>query len=115
MNGEAAAAAVHSAAEEALALRDQALATLDGGDPQTALAIAGQGLKALDAARLGGGPDAAALLVTLAEIEESLGRFGDATATIAAAVTILEDVVPDGAVAEGMDVDYQIQGTFEQR
>ena len=105
MNGEAAAAAIHGVAEEALALRDQALATLDGGDPRAALDIAGAGLADLEVAGLGGGADAAALLVTVAEIEESLDRFGDAAVTIAAAIAILEDVAAEGVMAEGGDDD----------
>ena len=40
MNNGPAAAAIHCAADEALALRDRALAALDGGDPRAALAIA---------------------------------------------------------------------------
>lgn len=100
VNSEPAAAAINSAAEHALALRDQALAALDEGDPWAALAIAGEGLAALDVAGLEGGADAAALLVTVAEIEESAGRFGDATVTIAAAIAILED-----SAAEGGDDD----------
>jgi len=62
---------------------------------EEALAIAGAGLAALEVAGLGGGPDAVALLVALAEIEEALGRFGDAAVTIAAAIAILEDILPE--------------------
>jgi hypothetical protein len=89
-----------TAAREALSLRDQALAALDGGDPSVALGIVRQGLACLGAAGLRGGADEAALLVALAEIEEALGRFSDARATIAAAIAILED-----AVAEDGDDD----------
>src|ERR1022692_549495 len=96
MNIEPASVAVHRAADEALALRDEALAALDGGDPQAALAIAGAGLETLMVAGMGGGPDAAALLAARAEVEHSAGRFGDATATVAAAITLLDDVLAEG-------------------
>ena len=89
-------AAGDRAAEKALGLRDQALAALDGGDPPAALPLAARGLATLEAAGLGGGPDAAALLVAVAEIEECLGRFGDAAVTIAAAITILGDAIAGG-------------------
>jgi len=88
-------AAIRGVVDEALLARDRALAALDEGDPAAALAIAGEGLAVLEAAALGGGPDAAALLVTRAEIEESLGRFGDAAATAAAALACLEDAVAE--------------------
>jgi len=96
MNCEQVVVASNRAAEKALALRDQALAALDGGDPRAALAIAGDGLAALEAAGLGGGADAAALFVALAEIEESLDQFGDAAVTITAAIAILGDVAAEG-------------------
>src|SRR5215472_14805751 len=73
----------------ALGLRDQALAALGGGDPQAAIGLARGGLALLAGAGLNDGPDEAELLVTLAEIEESLGRLGDAAATIATAITLL--------------------------
>jgi tetratricopeptide (TPR) repeat protein len=82
------------AAGEALGLRDQALAALDGADLPAALGLAGQGLAALDAAGLRGGEDEAAVLVTLAEIEEAMGRFDEARITIAAAIVILDDAGP---------------------
>jgi tetratricopeptide (TPR) repeat protein len=82
------------AAGEALSLRDQALAALDGADLPAALGLAGQGLAALEAAGLRGGADEAAVLVALAEIEEAMGRFDDARATIAAAIAILGDAGP---------------------
>lgn len=94
--GSEAVAATPGVADEALLARDRALTALDEGDPAGALALVGEGLAVLAAAGLGAGPDAAAVLVTRAEIEESLGRFGDATATAAAALVLLE-----GAVAEG--------------
>jgi tetratricopeptide (TPR) repeat protein len=84
-----------SAEATALGLRDQALAALDAGDPQAALGVAGQGLAVLEEAGLRGGADEAALLVALAEIEEALGRFGDARGTIAAAVALLSYAEPD--------------------
>ena len=95
MHAEPDVAAIPGAAEEALTLRDQALAALDEGDPQAARAIAVKGLAALEAAGLEDGPDAAAVLVAVAEIEQSLDRFGDAAVTIAAAITILDDVVAE--------------------
>src|SRR5208282_4312250 len=61
-----------SAAAGALGLRDQALA-------------------ALDEAGLRDGADEAALLVAVAEIEEAMGRFDDARATITAATALLSD------------------------
>jgi tetratricopeptide (TPR) repeat protein len=91
MNGETDAVGLQDIADEALTLRDQALAALDGGDSQAALVIAEKGLAALEAAGLGGGPDAAALLVARAEIEESLDCFAEAAATAEAAVAILEE------------------------
>ena len=92
-SGEPAAAAVTDAAGQALGLRDQALAALDAGDLGAALALAGAALAALESADLGSGPDAAAVLVARAEIEESLDRFGDAAATSAAAIVLLDEVV----------------------
>jgi tetratricopeptide (TPR) repeat protein len=89
VTGDAAVITAEGAAEAALSLRDQALAALDGGDPQAALALARDGLALLAVAGLSGGPDEAALLVTLAEIEESLCCFGDAAATIATAIALL--------------------------
>jgi tetratricopeptide (TPR) repeat protein len=80
-------------ASEALRLRDQALAALDGGAPSAALGIARQGLAVLEAGGLRGGADEAALLVALAEIEEGLGRYGEAGVTIAAAAGMLQDVL----------------------
>jgi tetratricopeptide (TPR) repeat protein len=80
-------------ASEALSLRDQALAALDGGAPSAALGIARQGLAVLEAGGLRGGADEAALLVALAEIEEGLGRHGEARVTITAAVGMLQDVL----------------------
>src|SRR5271170_7021897 len=93
-------AAIPGAADQALLARDQALTALDGGNPAAALAIAGEGLAVLEAAGLGSGPDAAAVLVARAEIEESLDRFGDAAATAAAAVVFLEDVMAAGGAED---------------
>jgi tetratricopeptide (TPR) repeat protein len=78
----------------ALALRDEALAELDQGDAEVALALAGAALAVLEAAGQGGGIDAAAVLVTLAEAEEATGRFADATATAVGAIAILDGVTP---------------------
>jgi len=97
------------AAGEALALRDQALAALDGGDPPVALALAARGLAVLEAAGLGGGPDQAALLVAVAEIQEALGAVGQAGVTIAAAIAILDRVVPGGGDADLLLVWCQAQ------
>ena len=81
--------------DAALELRDQALAELDAGNPTDALVLARRGLAGLTAAGSGGGLDAVALLVALAEIEEALDRFGDAAATTAAAIALLgEDIGP---------------------
>ena len=91
LNGELAVLPGQQAAGEALARRDQALAALDAGDPEAALAIAAGGLAVLRAASLGGSADAAAVLVSTAEIQECLGWFGDAAVTITTAVGILED------------------------
>src|SRR5262245_24537199 len=77
------------AAEVALGLRDQALAALDGGDLREALALARCGLSALAGAGPGGGPDEAAVLVAVAEIEEALDQFSDAAVTIGAAIALL--------------------------
>lgn len=86
--------AAQDAAGAALGLRDQALDALDGGDPQAALDLVRDGLASLAGAGQDGGPDEAALLVTLAEIEESLCRFADAAATIATATTLLGGDTP---------------------
>jgi tetratricopeptide (TPR) repeat protein len=88
----AAAGASNDAAGRSLLLRDQALAALDEGDPTAALTLAADGLAVLEAAGLGGGPDAAAVLVARAEIEESLDRFGDAAASTTAAIALLGNV-----------------------
>jgi tetratricopeptide (TPR) repeat protein len=79
----------------ALALRDEALAELDQGDAEVALALAGAALAVLEAAAQGGGIDAAAVLVTLAAAEEETGRFAVATATAARAIAILDGVMPE--------------------
>jgi len=76
-------------AEEALSLRDQALAALDEGNPAGALGFAGRAVAALEAGGLRGGLDEAAVLIARAEIEEALDRFDDARVTTAAAITIL--------------------------
>ena len=89
LTGDAAVTADHPAAGVALGLRDQALAALDGADPAAALALARRALSVLAGAGLGGGPDEAAVLVAVAEIEEVLDRFGDATVTIGTAIGLL--------------------------
>lgn len=95
--GDLAETAACPAAEAALGLRDHALAALDGGDPAAALALAEQALAVLAGAGLGGGPDEAAVLVALAEIEEALDRYASARATIAAAIGLLGgDAGPGG-------------------
>ena len=81
--------AAHDAAEAALGLRDQALAVLDRGDPGAALTLAQEGLAVLAEAGLSGGPDEAAVLVALAEIEEALDRYADAAASVGAAIGLL--------------------------
>ncbi len=104
------AAAQAAAAGAALRLRDQALAALDEGDPSRALDIARQGAAVLESAGLRGGADEAAVLVALAEIEEALGRFGDAGVTIAAAIAILEA----GAAEDGDDLMLWCQAQERQ-
>lgn len=89
MNNERTATADRTAAGRALLLRDQALATLDEGDPAAPLVI-NQALAVLEAAGLSSGPDMAAVLVTRAEIEESADRFGDAAATASLAIRLLD-------------------------
>ena len=98
------------AAEAALGLRDRALAALDAGDPGTALALAREGLAVLAEAGAGGGPDEAAVLVAVAEIEEALDRFGAAAASIAAAVALLGgDAGPGGGDTDLLLVWCQAQ------
>ena len=90
-----AAGAGDDAARHALLLRDQALAALDDGDPVAGLAITDEGLAVLAAAGLGDGPDAAAVLIARAEIEESLDRFSAAAVTATSAAVLLDNVVTD--------------------
>src|SRR5215472_14277609 len=87
--GDPATSAAQPAAVAALGLRDEALAALDGGDSTAALACVLEGLAVLAGAGVGGGPDEAAVLIALGEIEEALDRFGDATVTIGAAICLL--------------------------
>ena len=82
------------AAREALARRDRALAALDAGDLPAALATLGKGLAVLEVAGLCDGPDEAALLVALAEIQEGAGQVCGARVTVVAAIAILEGAVP---------------------
>src|SRR5215467_4980836 len=84
-------------AGSALSLRDQALAALDAGDPRLAVALAEQGLTALSAAHLLGGPDEAAVLIARAEIEEALDRFAAARASAARAIALLGGKTGPGA------------------
>ena len=86
---------ISGAAREALARRDRALAALDAGDLPAALATLGKGLAVLEVAGLCGGPDEAALLVALAEIQEGAGQVCEARVTVVAAIAILEGAVPD--------------------
>jgi tetratricopeptide (TPR) repeat protein len=110
MTGDLAVMAAHGAAETALDLRDQALAALDGGDPGAALALARGALGVLAEAELGGGPDAAAVLVALAEIEEALDRYADAAASVCAAISLLGgDAGPGGADGDLLLVWCQAQ------
>jgi tetratricopeptide (TPR) repeat protein len=88
-------------AADLLALRDQALEAFDRGDMPAALALADAGTAAIEAAGPAGGLDAAALLIARAEIEEGLDRFGDAAASVTAAIAFLAD----GAAADGDDDD----------
>ena len=90
--GAAPGAALDAAvADEALSLRDLALAALDEGNPDRALDLADQAVAALAAGGLRGGLDEAAVLIARAEIEEALDRFDDARVTTAAAIAILTD------------------------
>jgi tetratricopeptide (TPR) repeat protein len=100
MNNERTATAGRTAAGRALLLRDQALATLDAGDPAAALPVINQALAVLETAGLSSGPDMAAVLVTRAEIEETADRFGDAAATASLAIRLL-----DGSTAGDEDDD----------
>src|SRR5271154_5976141 len=96
MNTDLAGRTDHAPAARALLLRDQALAALDDGDAVRALAIANEGLAVLATAGLDGGPDAAAVLVARAEIEECLDCFSDVAVTTAEAIAILEIPAADG-------------------
>jgi tetratricopeptide (TPR) repeat protein len=73
----------------ALAHRDQALAELDRGDAERALAIASDALVLLETTGQGESLDSAALLVALAEIDESLGHFDVARVAAGRAAAIL--------------------------
>jgi hypothetical protein len=89
MNGDLT-SETRQAAGQALRLRDQALAALDDGDPVAALAIVSEAMAVLAMAGLDGGPDAAAVLVARAEIEECLDRFSDAAITAATAIALTD-------------------------
>jgi tetratricopeptide (TPR) repeat protein len=100
----------HPAAIAALGLRDRALGALDAGDPAAALALAQQAVTALTAAGVCGGPDEAAVLIASAEIEEALGRFGAAAATVATAIGLLGgDTGPGGADSDRLRLWCQAQ------
>ena len=73
----------------ALAHRDQALAELDRGDAGRARTIASDALILLETVGQGESLDAAALLVALAETDESLGRFDLARVAAGRAAAIL--------------------------
>ena len=79
----------------ALGHRDQALAELDRGDAGRARAIASQALVLLETGGQGESPDAAALLVALAETDECLGRFDLARVAAGRAATILAAFDPE--------------------
>ena len=79
----------------ALAHRDQALAELDRGDAGRARAIASRAVVLLETAGQGESPDAAALLVALAETDECLGRFDLARAAAGRATAILAAFDPE--------------------
>ncbi len=93
--GQPVVVALRGPAEEALARRDRALAALDEGDLPAALIAAGRGLAVLETAGLCGGPDEAALLVALAEIQEAAGQVCESRVTVVAASAKLEGVAPD--------------------
>src|SRR5580693_8794942 len=96
--GAAPGAALDAAvADEALSLRDQALAALDEGNADRALDLADQAVAALAVGGLRGGLDEAAVLIARAEIEEALDRFDDARVTTAAAIAILSVTVGEDA------------------
>jgi tetratricopeptide (TPR) repeat protein len=98
-----------TAAGAALRLRDQALATLDAGNPSRALDLSTQALIALEAHGLRGGVGEAAVLIARAEIEEALGQFDDARVTIAAAAAILADSATDDADDDSVSLWCQAQ------
>jgi tetratricopeptide (TPR) repeat protein len=98
-----------AATDEALRLRDQALAVLDEGDPSRALGLIRQGLAALVAGGLRGGLDESAVLIAQAEIEEALDCFDDARVTIATALVILQDAVNDDPDHDGLMLWCQAQ------
>ena len=87
-----------------LALRDQALDALDGGDVRAALALADAGTAAIEAAGPGGGADAAALLIARAEIEEAWTASGTPRSRSRRRSRLLAD----GAAADGDDDDLVV-------
>jgi tetratricopeptide (TPR) repeat protein len=96
-------------ADEALSLRDQALAALDEGRPARALELAIGAVAALETGGLRGGLDEAAVLIARAEIEEALDRFDDARGTIVAAIAILSDAAADDADEDTLTLWCQAQ------
>jgi tetratricopeptide (TPR) repeat protein len=92
-------------ADKALDLRDKALAALDAGDETQARELAARALTALAEGGLRHGPDEAAILVALAEIEEAADRLDDARAAATAAVTILDESVRGDVPATDWDDD----------
>jgi hypothetical protein len=79
----------------ALAHRDQAQAELDRGDAGPARTIASWALVLLETAGQGESPDAAALLVALAETDECRGRFDLARVAAGRAAAILAAFDPE--------------------
>ena len=98
-----------TAADEALSLRDQALAALDAGCPARALNLSTQALIALEARGLRGGLDEAAVLIAHAEIEEALDQFDDARVTLTAATAILTSSMTDDADDDSVTLWCQAQ------
>jgi tetratricopeptide (TPR) repeat protein len=101
--------APHGPSREARTWRDCALAALDLGNARTALDIICQGLSHIAASELVNELDIAVLLVALAEIEESLGRFDDAATTVAEAITILDDMTSGRADGQSVVLWCQAQ------
>jgi tetratricopeptide (TPR) repeat protein len=86
---------IEAVGARALGYRDAAVAALDDGDPDSALASARLALDLLASAGCRDGLDEAAVLVALAEIEESAGQVDDAWDTITRAVRLLDHAGPE--------------------